>query len=283
MIAEVNANPLLEFLEPTPVKITCGLLLIVLLSIIIGPFIAQWEFDTIHWEAIDAAPSTEHWFGTDNAGRDLFARTMMGGRVSLLIAVLATSVSFCIGLPWGAVSGYSGGTTDQIMMRIVDGMYAIPYVLIVVVLVVILGRNIYLLFIALGAVSWLDVSRVVRGQALVLKAAPFVTAARAMGLSELRIIVRHVVPNVLGPSIVFATLMIPSVIISESFISFLGLGVQEPMTSLGVLIADGSKNIQGSPWQLAFPTGLLTILLLLMTALGERFRRMVSGAERSLM
>ena len=271
-----------DFFEPTQIKFTVGLLAFVLFAIVVGPLISPWEFDAIHWEAIAAPPSSEHWFGTDNAGRDLFARTMMGGRVSLLIAILATSVAFCIGLPWGAVSGYVGGTTDQIMMRIVDGMYAIPYVLIVVVLVVILGRNIYLLFIAIGAVSWLDVSRIVRGQALVVKAAPYVASARAMGLSEFLIVTRHVVPNVLGPSIVFATLMIPGVIISESFISFLGLGVQEPMTSLGVLIADGSKNIYGSPWQLIFPTGMLMVLLLLMTILGERLRRMVTGAERSL-
>ena len=271
-----------DFFQPTQIKVTVGLLGLVLVAIVVGPLLAPWEFDTIHWEAIAAPPSSEHWFGTDNAGRDLFARTMMGGRVSLLIAILATSVAFCIGLPWGAISGYIGGTTDQIMMRIVDGMYAIPYVLIVVVLVVILGRNIYLLFIAIGAVSWLDVSRIVRGQALVVKAAPYVASARAMGLSEFLIVTRHVVPNVLGPSIVFATLMIPGVIISESFISFLGLGVQEPMTSLGVLIADGSKNIYGAPWQLIFPTGMLMVLLLLMTILGERLRRMVTGAERSL-
>ena len=275
-------NDPIGFFTPIYVKVACGLLLFVLAAVVVGPHITAWEYDAIHWEAIGVPPSAEHWFGTDNVGRDLFARTMMGGRISLLIAVLATTVSFCIGLPWGAVSGFAGGTTDQVMMRIVDGMYAIPYVLIVIVLVVMLGRNIYLLFIAIGAVSWLDVSRIVRGQALVLRAAPFVASARAMGLPEFRIVVRHVVPNVLGSAIVFATLMIPSVIISESFISFLGLGVQEPMTSLGVLIADGSKNIYASPWQLAFPTGFLTVLLLLMTILGERLRRMVTGAERSL-
>ncbi len=275
-------NDPIGFFTPIYVKVACGLLLFVLAAVVVGPHITAWEYDAIHWEAIGVPPSGEHWFGTDNVGRDLFARTMMGGRISLLIAVLATTVSFCIGLPWGAVSGFVGGTTDQVMMRIVDGMYAIPYVLIVIVLVVMLGRNIYLLFIAIGAVSWLDVSRIVRGQALVLRAAPFVASARAMGLPEFRIVVRHVVPNVLGSAIVFATLMIPSVIISESFISFLGLGVQEPMTSLGVLIADGSKNIYASPWQLAFPTGFLTVLLLLMTILGERLRRMVTGAERSL-
>lgn len=278
----MTPNTQIGFFKPVYVKVTCGLLILVLIVVVVGPQIATWEYDAIHWEAIGVPPSGEHWFGTDNIGRDLFARTMMGGRISLLIAVLATTVSFCIGLPWGAVSGYLGGTTDQVMMRIVDGMYAIPYVLIVIVLVVMLGRNIYLLFVAIGAVSWLDVSRIVRGQALVLKAAPFVASARAMGLPEYRIVVRHVVPNVLGSAIVFATLMIPSVIISESFISFLGLGVQEPMTSLGVLIADGGKNIYASWWQLAFPTGFLTILLLLMTILGERLRRMVTGAERSL-
>ena len=270
------------FFGPVYVKVTCGLLALVLCAVVVGPYASAWEYDAIHWDAIGVPPSEEHWFGTDSIGRDLFSRTMIGGRISLLIAVLATTVSFCIGLPWGAAAGYVGGMTDQVMMRIVDGMYAIPYVLIVIVLVVMLGRNIYLLFIAIGAVSWLDVSRIVRGQALVLKAAPYIASARAMGLPEYRIVMRHVVPNVLGSAIVFATLMIPSVIISESFISFLGLGVQEPMTSLGVLIADGSKNIYASPWQLACPTGLLTVLILLMTVLGERLRRMVTGAERSL-
>ena len=218
MSESVIRNDPIGFFTPIYVKVACGLLLLVLATVVVGPHITAWEYDAIHWEAIGVSPSGEHWFGTDNVGRDLFARTMMGGRISLLIAVLATTVSFCIGLPWGAVSGFVGGTTDQVMMRIVDGMYAIPYVLIVIVLVVMLGRNIYLLFIAIGAVSWLDVSRIVRGQALVLRAAPFVASARAMGLPEFRIVVRHVVPNVLGSAIVFATLMIPSVIISESFI-----------------------------------------------------------------
>ena len=283
MSESIKTSAWQAFFAPLQIKISCSLLVVVLLAVLIGPHLAAWEYDVIHWDAIGGAPSKEHWFGTDNVGRDILARTMMGGRVSLLIAILATTVSFCIGVPWGAVSGYVGGSTDQFMMRVVDGMYAIPYVLIVIVLGVILGRNIYLLFIAIGAVSWLDVSRIVRGQALVLKAAPFIASARAMGLSEFRIVTRHVVPNVLGTSIVFATLMIPGVIISESFISFLGLGVQEPMTSLGVLIADGSKNIHSSPWQLGFPTGFLTILLLLMTTLGERLRRLVVGAERSLL
>ena len=271
-----------EYFKPRYIKVTLGLLTFALVAILVGPYLAPWEYDVIHWEAIGAPPSSDHWFGTDNAGRDLFVRTMVGSRISLLIAFLATSVSFCIGLPWGAIAGYLGGAVDQVMMRIVDGMYAIPYVLIVVVLVVMLGRNVYLLFLAIGAVSWLDVSRIVRGQALVLKNAPFIASARAMGLPEIRIVTKHVIPNVLGSAIVFATLMIPAVIISESFISFLGLGVQEPMTSLGVLIADGSKNLYSAPWQLAFPTGFLMVLLLLMTVLGERLRRMVAGAERSL-
>ena len=251
--------------------------MICLVLIMFGPLLSQWEIDAIDWDAINQSPSSEHWFGTDSVGRDLFTRTMSGTRVSLLIALLATSVSFCIGLPWGATSGYFGGSTDQVLMRIVDGMYAIPYVLIVIVLVVLLGRNIYLLFLAIGAVSWLDVARVVRGQALVVKTEPYVMAARSMGLSESLVVVRHIVPNVLNPAIVYATLMIPSIIISESFISFLGLGIQEPLTSLGVLIADGSKNIQAAPWQLAFPTAFLAVLLVLLTSLGERFRELVSS------
>ena len=270
------------YFEPLSIRVHAALFLCLLGLIAVGPFLTSSAYDTINWDAINVPPSADYWFGTDNVGRDLFARTMVGGRVSLLIALLATTVSFCIGLPWGATSGYVGGATDQIMMRIVDGMYAIPYVLIVIVLVVILGRNVYLLFLAIGAVSWLDVARIVRGSALVLKQTPFVAAARAMGLSEFLIVVRHVIPNVLGSAVVFATLMIPSVIIAESFISFLGLGVQEPMTSLGVLIADGSKNIHASPWQLAFPTAILAILLVLLTALGERIRRVLAPKERSL-
>lgn len=270
------------YFEPLSVRVYTALLGLLIGLILVGPYLTSSAYDIINWDAINVPPSAEYWFGTDNVGRDLFARTMVGGRVSLLIALLATAVSFCIGLPWGATAGYVGGSTDQVMMRIVDGMYAIPYVLIVIVLVVILGRNIYLLFLAIGAVSWLDVARIVRGSALVLKDTPFVAAARAMGLSELLIVLRHIIPNVLGSAVVFATLMIPSVIIAESFISFLGLGVQEPMTSLGVLIADGSKNIHASPWQLAFPTAILAILLVLLTALGERIRRVIAPNERTL-
>ena len=248
------------------------MLTVVLLLVLLGPFFVSWSYDTIDWDAIDSGPSLEHWFGTDSVGRDLFTRTLEGTRISLTITLLALSVSFIIGLPYGVSSGYLGGTSDQIMMRVVDGLYSVPFVLIVIVLVVLLGRNLYLLFIAIGAVSWLDIARIVRGQALVVKAEPFVLAARSMGLTEFSIIVRHIVPNVLGTAIVFATLMIPSIIIAESFISFLGLGVQEPMTSLGVLIADGSRNIHSSPWQLAFPTVVFAILLILLTLLGERLR-----------
>ena len=271
-----------DFFKPWRIRVASGLFFTLLLIIVASPLVAETGFDAINWDAINMGPSSTHWFGTDNVGRDLFLRTMSGSQVSLLLALLATLVSFCIGLPWGAISGYVGGTTDHVMMRVVDGMYSVPYVLVVIVLVVLLGRNIYLLFLAIGAVSWLDVARIVRGQALVVKAAPFVLSARSMGISESRIVSRHIIPNVLNPAIVFATLMIPGIIISESFISFLGLGIQEPNTSLGVLIADGSKNIHASPWQFAFPTLMLASLLLLLTMLGERLRQVLGGVERSL-
>ena len=270
------------FFDPIRIKVASSLLLLFLLAIFGIPVLSSIEYDAIHWDAINVAPSGQHWFGTDNVGRDLFVRTMLGSQLSLVIALLATIVSFCIGLPWGSISGYFGQTWDHVMMRIVDGMYSVPYVLIVIVLVVLLGRNVVLLFLAIGAVSWLDIARVVRGQALTLRSAPFVQAARSMGVGEARIVTHHIVPNVLGSAIVFSTLMIPSIIISESFISFLGLGVQEPSTSLGVLIADGSKNIHASPWQLAFPTIVLAMMLLLFTILGERLRQMVTGHERAL-
>ena len=267
------------FFAPMSIRISSAILLALLGLVILGPLVLPWNIETIDWTEINTAPSSQHWFGTDSVGRDLFVRTLVGTRVSLMITLLAAGVSFVIGLPFGASSGYFGGSTDQVMMRIVDGLYAIPYVLIVIVLVVLLGRNLYLLFVAIGAVSWLDIARIVRGQALVVKAEPFVLAARSVGLTESAVVLRHIIPNVLGTAIVFSTLMIPSIIIAESFISFLGLGVQEPMTSLGVLIAEGSRNIHASPWQLAFPTAIFALLLILFTLLGERLRELVSSTR----
>ncbi len=256
-----------------------ALLLVIVGGALSGPWLAPWPADEIDWDAIDQAPNAVHWFGTDGVGRDLFARTLDGARTSLAIAALATMVSTLIGIPWGAAAGYLGGGVDQAMMRVVDGMYALPFVLLVILLVVAFGRNILLLFVALGAVSWLDIARVVRGQTLAARHEAYVDAARALGAGRWRVILRHIIPNVIGPAVVYATLAIPGVIIAESFISFLGLGVQEPRTSWGMLIAEGARNMHSSPWQLLFPAALLAMALFAINILGDRLRDAWTGAE----
>lgn len=251
----------------------CSLILITIVLLAwLGPVFSSWEYDQIDWDALESPPSLQHWFGTDFIGRDLFVRSMLGARVSLGIALIATLVSVLVGIPWGAVAGYLGGRTDQLMMRIVDVLYALPFILIVILLVVIFGRNPYLLFMALGAIFWLDIARIVRGQTLRLREQPFIGAARILGVATPAIIWRHVVPNVLGPALVYATLTIPGVILAESFISFLGLGIQEPNTSWGVLIADGTQTMESSPWTLIFPGTLLAMTIWCTNMLGDRLR-----------
>lgn len=259
----------------------CAILAIVVLAAIVGPMVSPWEFDHVDWEAIDTAPSTAHWFGTDGIGRDLLARTLSGARVSIAIAIAATIVSCLIGIPWGATAGYLGGAADMAMMRFVDGLYALPFILLVILLVVLFGRNMVLLFAALGAVSWLDLARIVRGQTLAAKNEAYVEAARAMGVGTPGILARHIVPNILGPALVYATLTVPGVIIAESFLSFLGLGVQEPQTSWGVLIADGAREMRSSPWQLIFPATMLALTLFALNVIGDRMRDALD-ARRSM-
>ena len=247
-------------------------LIVVIALAIVAPELSPWDFEDVDWDSIDTPPSGAHWFGTDGVGRDLFTRTFEGARLSLVIALAATSISMLIGIPFGATAGYLGGSVDQAMMRFVDMLYAIPFIFLVILLVVVFGRNIILLFAALGAVSWLDLARIVRGQTLTTKQEAFIDAARLQGLSQWQVIGRHIVPNVIGPAIVYGTLTIPGVILAESFISFLGLGVQEPSTSWGVLVADGAAAIHSSPWQLAFPAAVLVVTLLSFNILGDRLR-----------
>ena len=266
-------------------RLCCAVLAVIVLGALFGPALSPWAFDAVDWDAIDAPPSARHWFGTDGVGRDLLTRTLSGARVSMAIALLATSVSCLIGIPWGALAGYLGGHVDQAMMRFVDGLYALPFILLVILLGALFGRSIHLLFIALGAVSWLDLARIVRGQTLAAKNEAYVEAARAMGATMPRIVFRHIAPNVVGPAIVYATLTVPGVVIAESFISFLGLGVQEPRTSWGVLIADGAREMRTSPWQLAFPAAFLAATLFSFNVLGDRLRaafdvRSASGPSR---
>lgn len=220
------------------------------------------------------------FFGTDNNGRDLLTRTLIAGRVSLAIGLLAGLVAVFIGVLYGAISGFSGGRTDEVMMRIVDILYSLPFIFFVIMLVVFFGRNFVLMFLAVGAVLWLDMARIVRGQALSLKRQEYVQAAEALGVSPAGILLRHVVPNLLGPVVIYMTLLVPQVIILESFLSFLGLGVQEPMSSWGVLISQGAKNIPSATWLLIFPSFFLTTTLFALNFIGDGLRDALDPKDR---
>ena len=219
-------------------------------------------------------------FGTDQNGRDLLARTLYAGRISLAIGLLASLVALVIGVAWGATAGYLGGRVDDAMMRIVDILYALPFIFFVIMLVVFFGRNFVLMFVAVGAIEWLDMARIVRGQTLSIKRREYVAAAEALGVTTGGIIRRHIIPNALGPVIVYLTLLVPKVILLESFLSFLGLGVQEPMTSWGVLIAEGARNIQGDPGRLIFPALFLTTTLFALNFLGDGLRDALDPKDR---
>lgn len=217
-------------------------------------------------------PSSAHWLGTDVLGRDLLSRVLYGSRISLAVGICATLVSLTIGVLYGAISGYLGGKTDAVLMRIVDILYALPFTVFVILLMVIFGRNIILLFMAIGAVEWLTVARIVRGQVLSLRRQEFIEAAIALGLRKRAIILRHLVPNVLGITIIYATLTVPSVMLLEAALSFLGFGVQPPMSSLGVLIDEGAKNIEEFPWLLIFPGVVFSLTLFSLNFLGDGLR-----------
>ncbi|HWB30166.1 MAG TPA: ABC transporter permease [Vicinamibacterales bacterium] len=229
------------------------------------------------FEGPDGSFSWTHPMGTDNAGRDILARVLLGGRISLMVGLISTLVSLVIGITYGATAGYFGGRVDEAMMRVVDVLYALPYMMIVIVLLAMFGsqspfNQLLLLFVSLGAVSWLTMARIVRGQVLSLKAQEFVLAARATGVSPLKIIARHLVPNTLGPVIVYATLTIPTVMLSEAFLSFLGIGVQAPLASWGSLVADGVTNIAIFPWQLLCPGVTMAVTLFSLNFLGDGLR-----------
>jgi len=261
-----------------------SLLLLTLLVIIslLGPWISPNDGEAIHYDAIAAAPTWQdfHIFGTDSIGRDLFVRTMEGSRLSLFIGVVATLVSLIIGVNYGAIAGYAGGRVDAVMMRIVDILYAMPFMFFVILLMVFFGRNIFLIFIAIGAINWLDIARIVRGQTLSLRQREYVQSAQVSGASAWQIIRRHIVPNLLGVVIVYITLTIPQVILVESFLSFLGLGIQEPMASLGALVSDGAQEMETHVWMLLFPALCLSVLLFCFNLIGDGLRDALDPKQR---
>ncbi|MBA2778185.1 ABC transporter permease [Billgrantia kenyensis] len=250
------------------------LLIFIAAACVAGPWLTPWGLNEVNWDAFRSPPSLEdgHLAGTDANGRDLLTRTLYGGQISLSVALVATFVSLVIGVLYGAVAGYLGGRVDNLMMRFVDIMYSLPFMFLVILLMVVFGRNILLIYAAIGAVEWLDMSRIVRGQTLALKRREFVEAARALGVRSRTIVMRHLIPNTLGPVIVYVTLTVPKVILLESFLSFLGLGVQEPMTSWGVLISEGVDTMQSAPWMLLVPSTFLAATLLCLNFLGDGLR-----------
>jgi oligopeptide transport system permease protein len=256
-------------------------LAILIVAALIGPYLAPFTYDEINKQDVWVAPLTGgHLLGTDSLGRDLLARLLMGLRVSLAIGLVATAVSLVIGVAWGAIAGFVGGRLDEAMMRIVDVLYSLPFIFFVILLMVTFGSNIVLIFIAIGAVEWLTMSRIVRGQTLSLKHKEFVEAARAAGLGQGGIIARHIIPNLLGPVVVYVTLTIPAVILAESFLSFLGLGVQPPMASLGTLIANGAQDMELAPWLLVFPSLVMVVTLLSFNFIGDGLRDAIDPKDR---
>jgi oligopeptide transport system permease protein len=264
------------------VRLALTVLALIVLVALLGPLFSPWGFDSLDWQHLAQPPGTvaAHWFGTDRLGRDLFVRTLYGVRLSLLISVLASLVSLVIGVAWGAVAGFSGPRTDGFMMRIVDVLYALPYLFIVIILNSLFARgSLTVLLVTLGAVGWLTTARIVRGQTMSLKRREFIEAARALGLTEPAILVRHLLPNLLGPVLVYSTLTVPQMILFESFLSFLGLGVQEPQASLGNLIYVGAQEMQSAPWMLIVPAAFIVALLLCLNLLGDALRDALDPRE----
>ena len=247
-------------------------LVVIAAASLLGPLVLAYGYEEQNLLLGAAPPSAAHPLGTDKLGRDQLARILYGGRVSLLVGIAATAVSLTIGVLWGSVAAYLGGKVDAVMMRIVDILYALPFTIFVILLMTVFGRNFVLLFVAIGAVEWLTMARIVRGQVLALKRQEFIEAAIALGLRKQRIILRHLIPNVLGPVAVYTTLTIPAVMLLEAFLSFLGLGVQPPMASWGLLIKEGAEMMEEAPWLLLYPAALFTLTLFSLNFVGDGLR-----------
>lgn len=260
-----------------------GMVVLSLLTLIaiVGPLIWPHSHEFQYQDRLNLAPTTEnmHWLGTDILGRDMVARLLVGLQISLAVGFIATFVSLVIGVAWGAIAGFAGGRVDQAMMRLVDVLYAVPFIFFVILVTVVFGRHIFLIFLAIGAVEWMTMARIVRGQTLALKQKEFVEAARAAGVKPLGIIARHILPNLLGPVAVYVTLTMPVVILQESFLSFIGLGVNEPLTSLGQLISAGQKEF-AYPWLLLAPAILMVVTLFSLNFIGDGLRDAFDPKDR---
>ena len=274
MRALATAVALRQVTGGAAVRVSAGILIVITIAALLGPSLSSHDYFSMNLAERFEPPTLENarFFGTDDLGRDLFVRTMSGTRVTLLVAIVASFVSLVLGVAYGAVAGYAGGKVDAFMMRIVDALYALPFIFLVILLMVAFERNFLLIFVAIGAINWLDMARIVRGQTLSLKEREFVAAARLIGVPPVVIVFRHIVPNLLGVVVVYITLTIPQAILVESFLSFLGLGIQEPQTSLGALVNGGVSQMERAPWLLLIPATLLAVMLMSFNFLGDGLR-----------
>ena len=254
--------------------VALAVLAAIVLAALLVPWLSPYDYATPSWSQIFRPPTLRggQWFGTDSLGRDLLVRVMWGCRISLTVGIVASLISVTIGVLWGATAGYLGGRTDGVLMRTVDVLYSVPFIPFVIVLEVLFGRNFLLVFVAIGAVSWLDIARIVRGQTLAIRAQGYIDAARALGVRAPAMIWRHVVPNLIGLVLAYATLTVPAVILFEALLSFLGLGVQAPLASLGSLVAEGANEMQSNPYLLVIPAAFLAIIILCLNRLGDALR-----------
>lgn len=257
-------------------------LLLIALFVTFAPMLSEFTYYDADFGMMSAAPETEsgHYFGTDSSGRDLLVRVAIGGRISLMVGIAAALVAVVVGTLYGSLAGYIGGKTDSVMMRLLEILNSFPFMFFVILLVTFFGQNILLIFVAIGMVSWLDMARIVRGQTLSLKRKEFIEAAQVGGVSTFKIVVRHIVPNVLGVVVVYASLLVPGMILFESFLSFLGLGTQEPLSSWGALLSDGANSMEVSPWLLLFPAAFLVVTLFCFNFIGDGLRDALDPKDR---
>lgn len=275
-------DALRRFMHNRAALISLVILLLITVFVLIAPMLSPFPYDDTDWTMMSAAPESTsgHWFGTDSSGRDLLVRVAIGGRISLMVGIASALIAVLVGTLYGSVAGYMGGKIDSLMMRILEILNSFPFMFFVILLVTFFGRNILLIFVAIGMVSWLDMARIVRGQTLGLKRKEFIEAAQVGGVSNTKIVTRHIVPNVLGVVVVYASLLVPSMILFESFLSFLGLGTQEPLSSWGALLSDGANSMEVAPWLLLFPALFLVITLFCFNFIGDGLRDALDPKDR---